>query len=170
MNRKNSGAALAVPFKVKANPGDSLRWSKVNSDDFSAGLTRPGYPGDAGFDLAASRPVTVAAGGFARVPTNVKVAPPAGRWTMLVGRSSTFFKRQLIVQTAIIDNGFRGELWFVVFNLGDQPVVIKKKDRLAQLIVFDLITPEVREVTTEDLPPGDRGEKGFGSSGGLGED
>ena len=141
----------------------ALQWEKVDVEDFALGPAPPAFKGDAGYDMYTSRVVTIPAGGMAAIPTNVKIALPSGTWGMLVGRSSSFMKRLLLVQTAIIDNGFRGELFAMVKNLNDKPVTIQKKERLFQLILMPLITPETVEGITSQVTP--RGTKGFGSTG-----
>lgn len=133
--------------------------------------TRPFFPpqrfyeGDAGYDLSASQRIVVAPGAFAQIPTNVRVALPHGTWGMVIGRSSTFYKRNLLVNTAIIDNGWTDELFGVVYNPTSRRVYIGIKERLVQLIIFNLITPGYDLVET--LPARERGSKGFGSTGGM---
>ncbi len=124
------------------------------------------YGGDAGFDLTVSHMVTVMPQSFAQVPSNIRVALPKGCWGMIMGRSSTFFKRNLLVNTAVIDNGWRGELWAMVYNPTNSPVTVTPGERLIQLILFNLVTPEVLEVEPEAFPEGERGVLGFGSTGG----
>jgi dUTP pyrophosphatase len=126
------------------------------------------YPGDAGFDLSASRQVSIDPKCWANVPTNLRVALPDGAWASIVGRSSTFFKRNLIVNTAIIDNGYRGELWASIYNPTDERVTVKRGERLIQLILHHLMSSDMQEVAAKDFPAGDRGENGFGSTGGQG--
>lgn len=123
------------------------------------------YSGDAGYDLPSSQALTVAPGTFAQIPTNIKVALPKGTWGMIVGRSSTFYKRNLIVNPAIIDNGWTDELYGVVFNPTQRKKHIGVGERLVQLIIFNLITPEFEVVDV--LPERERGSKGFGSTGGM---
>lgn len=124
------------------------------------------YSGDAGFDLTVSRTVTVMERSFAQVPSNIRIAFPPGVWGMITGRSSTFFKRNLLVNTAIIDNGWRGELWAMVYNPTEKPVHVMPGERLIQVILFNLVLPEIIEVDPKEFPKGERGEKGFGSTGG----
>lgn len=160
MNRKNKGGGGRTP---SPNPAESILWSKVDKDKYAGGLVQPGYAGDAGFDLCASEDVIVPGNGFAQIPTNVAVCIPHGYWGQLVGRSSTFFKRRLLVQTAVIDNGYRGQLWCVVRNMCDTATVVRRKERVMQLILHELHVPPVVEVP--DLSPSERGAKGFGSTG-----
>lgn len=123
------------------------------------------YEGDAGYDLSASTRIVVFPKAFAQIPTNVQVALPTGCWGMIVGRSSTFHKRNLICNPGIIDNGWTDELFGVVYNPNDRKVIINRGDRVVQLILFNLITPKMVEV--EILPLRERGAKGFGSTGGM---
>jgi dUTP pyrophosphatase len=152
---------------ISHHPGDPLLFMPDDPMQYFEKPTRH-YDGDAGFDLFCSRTVTVPPGGFAQIPTNIKVALPIGIWAMITGRSSTFFNRQLLVQQAIIDNGWRGPLWSVVYNMSQKAVVVRRGDRISQLILFRLVTPEVMQV--EELPESNRGEKGFGSTGGGGSE
>ncbi len=123
------------------------------------------YEGDAGYDLTAVQMVAVHPGAFAQVPTNLVVAFPKGYWGMIVGRSSTFMKRNIITNSGIIDNGWRGELHATVFNPGKKIVNIMPGERVCQLILFKLMTPEAEEALEVEMGPGDRGLAGFGSTG-----
>lgn len=122
------------------------------------------YGGDAGWDLYTSRPVVIPPHTFKDVHVDVSVALPQGLWAMIVGRSSTIRKHGLRVETAIIDNGYRGELFVGVWNLSDNAVEINEGVRLAQFIPFELINMKW-EYTEGPLPPSERGVKSFGSSG-----
>ncbi len=64
----------------------------------------------------------------------------------------------------IIDPGYVGEIRACVVNLGKEPLVVKRGDRLAQLIFHKRIIPSFLPVGVEDLPKTQRGENGFGST------
>lgn len=87
---------------------------------------------------------------------------PSGIFGRITGRSSSI-RRGLLVHEGIIDPGFRGELFAAVTNLNDEPVRLTHHERIAQLVFAPAIRPLLSE--TLELPPADRGEKGFGSSG-----
>lgn len=123
------------------------------------------YEGDAGYDLTSVQMVAVHPGSFAQVPTNLIVSFPRGFWGMVIGRSSTFMKRNIIVNPGIIDNGWRGELFASVFNPGKKIITIMPGERVCQLILFKLTTPEAEEAMEVEMGPGDRGLAGFGSTG-----
>lgn len=123
------------------------------------------YADDAGFDLYTSKQVTVAPGAFVDVPTGVAVQMEPYHWGMLTGRSSTLRNRGLLVQTGIIDPGYRGELYAGVFNTGRGAVTIEPGERVAQLIIMGNQTQTVTPVWAERLDEHPRGRNGFGSSG-----
>jgi dUTP pyrophosphatase len=121
------------------------------------------YVGDAGFDLFISRTQVIPPRSFADVHTDISAAIPEGLWARIVGRSSTIRKYGLQVQDAVIDQGYRGELFIGVWNMTDNQVVVNEGSRIAQLIFHLIVAPEWQEV--KRLPKSDRGRKGFGSSG-----
>lgn len=123
------------------------------------------YPNDAGFDLAASEDIKIASGGTELVPFDISVQMPPGYWAWITGRSSMIRKRNLLVTSGIIDHGYRGELFANVTNMNGEDIVIKKGERVAQLIPMGNHAPTMRPVRVNQLDPGDRGEHGFGSSG-----
>lgn len=63
----------------------------------------------------------------------------------------------------VIDADYRGNVGVVLFNLGQEDYAVKRGDRVAQLILEQISTPDVVEV--EDLEDTDRGAGGFGSTG-----
>lgn len=125
-----------------------------------------GHPGDAGIDLPASEMISIWPGQWVNVPSDVCVELPKGVWASIVGRSSTFFKKHLIVNSAVIDNGYRGELFVCVFNAShhtEPPYVVSKGERLAQLIPMLMVPVELQRVP--ELGQSVRGRLGFGSTG-----
>lgn len=123
------------------------------------------YPNDAGWDLYVSRPVVVPPRSFVDVHTDIYVAMPEALWGRITGRSSTLRKRGLLVNEGVIDPGYRGELFIGVWNLRDEPVELKVGDRIAQLIFHRVVEVLWHDVFGGELPKGERGDKGFGSSG-----
>lgn len=119
---------------------------------------------DAGLDLYVSRAVTIEPGQFVDVPCALGVQLPPHSWAFLTGRSSTFRKHGLLVINGIIDEGYRGELFAGVVNLGDKPVHVEMGQRLAQLIVIPRYA-NFKPVLVQGLDEGERGDRGFGSSG-----
>lgn len=149
---------------------DEDRVLEVKSTGEGGGLVgERTYDGDAGWDLVAAHDAYIGPHGFNDVACRVRVALPEGVWGLILGRSSTLRKRRLLVATAVIDQGYRGELFVLVQNTTPGSVMVKAGERLAQLIPLPLLTPEIKVrllTDLEDLPESDRGDKGFGSTGG----
>ena len=122
------------------------------------------YPGDAGWYLYVSRDAVIPAHSFTDAHTDITIAMPEGLWGRITGRSGTLRKYGLMVNEGIIDNGYRGELFIGVFNLTNHDRFIPAGTRLAQLIFHWLIEDLQWELTVV-LPPSQRQDKGFGSSG-----
>ena len=122
------------------------------------------HRGDAGIDLHVSERTVIPVGRFEDVPTNLRVQLPAQSWGLLIGRSSTFRKKGLMVIPGIIDNGYRGPIFSAVYNLGPKSVILEPGERISQLILLPLMHPSmIKEVA--ELDKSSRGEKGFGSTG-----
>jgi dUTP pyrophosphatase len=124
------------------------------------------YDGDAGFDLVSCERVEIAPGARAVVGTGLAVAIPDGHAGLVIPRSGLAAKHGLSVVNApgLIDAGYRGEVMVILLNT-DRAVsfVVEPGMRIAQLVIVAL--PAVALVETQDLPPSERGEGGFGSSG-----
>lgn len=134
-------------------------------------LPKPSYahPGDAGLDLVAREDVTLSPGGRAAVPTGVAIALPAGYVGLVHPRSGLARKHGVTVLNApgTVDAGYRGEIQVILVNTDPAAqFTVKRGDRVAQLVVQQVAQADLVEVDT--LPGSDRGEGGFGSTGGFG--
>ena len=72
-------------------------------------------------------------------------------------------KKYIDVSAGVINSDYRGEVGVVLFNHSDEDIEVKQGDRIAQLILERIATPQVKE--TADLPSTVRGSQGFGSTG-----
>ena len=130
------------------------------------------HVGDAGVDLYAAEDVELPPGHRALVPTGIAVAIPQGMVGLVHPRSGLAARLGLsIVNTpGTIDAGYRGEIKVSLINLDpDTPIVLRRGDRIAQLVVQRVELPELVEVTSFDeagLADTTRGQGGHGSSGG----
>ncbi|KAL1311569.1 hypothetical protein AAFC00_001687 [Neodothiora populina] len=120
----------------------------------------------AGYDLYSAQETTVPARGKAVVDTDISVAVPEGTYGRVAPRSGLAAKHSIDVGAGVIDADYRGPLKVLLFNLGEQNFVIKQGDRIAQLIIERIYTPEV--VVVQELADSVRGAGGFGSTGGFG--
>lgn len=121
------------------------------------------YKGDAGWDLYSVKSLRIEPYESVNVETDVYIALPDGFFGRITARSSTISKHGLLIVEGIIDNGWRGPLTIRAFNPFKQSVWIQEKTRLAQLLIHRI--HEVRWELVKELPPSERGKKGFGSSG-----
>lgn len=138
---------------------------------------KPAKPGDAGIDLynASPKPIVVPLGRAIAIPSGICVKVPEGWVGMIKARSSTFMKKGLFVVDGVIDAGYTGPLYTVVWNPGlvsphwedglsaTGPVVVEPGERVSQLVVVPHHSNLVIEV--EDMPVTERGSSGFGSTG-----
>lgn len=131
----------------------------------SGKLPTRGHKFDAGLDLYVAQDVVVPPHEFVDIPTDVAGALPNHHWGLLTGRSSTLRKHGLLIHTGVIDQGYRGELFAGVMNLTDKPVRVKAGDRIAQLIPVPMPRSIVEPIRVDELPAGERGSAGFGSTG-----
>ncbi|HDQ59871.1 MAG TPA: dUTP diphosphatase [Candidatus Woesearchaeota archaeon] len=145
------------------------------------GIDDVGYanPGDAGIDLRASGRWVVDLDGDKKdveqesyglkpgerilVKTGIQMEIPRGYWGNIRDRSGVAFKQGLHVMAGVVDESYRGEIGVVMINLGKTPHIIRKNDRIAQMV----ITPYARaEITYDDRLSGSRRGNGcFGSTG-----
>jgi len=140
-----------------------LPFRKLDPD---APLPAAARPGDAGFDLRSNIDLEIGPGGRALVPTGLAVAIPEGHAGLVLPRSGLASRHGLTLANSpgLIDPGYRGEITCAVVNLDRSDAVrIAKGDRIAQLVVV-AIAP-VEPVWSEELPPSERGDAGFGSTG-----
>ena len=117
----------------------------------------------AGYDLVSAYDLTIEKRGKALVKTDIAVAIPEGHYGRVAPRSSLAWKNHIDVGAGVIDCDYRGNVGVVLFNHSNEDFEIKRGDRIAQLIIEKISTPEVVEV--EDLDSTERGEGGFGSTG-----
>lgn len=123
--------------------------------------------GAAGLDLYAflEEPLAIPPGGRAMIPTGIAIAIPEGYVGLVAARSSLGVRRKLALSNGVgvIDCDYRGAIHIALWNTGADPCTILPGDRVAQLLILPVATPEI-EIAAE-LPPTVRGTGGFGSTG-----
>lgn len=118
---------------------------------------------DAGWDLYTVERRRIPGNSKYAIRTGIAMAIPAGWYGQIKNRSGIAVNTPLMVDAGVIDPGYRGEIKIVLVNTSEYPWDVEAGTKIAQ-IVFEKI-PEVEFTEVTDLPPSDRGEKGFGSSG-----
>ncbi|HSC03122.1 MAG TPA: dUTP diphosphatase [Solirubrobacteraceae bacterium] len=139
---------------------------KVRRLDARARLPTRAYPGDAGLDLHALEDGTLDPGERASVRTGIAVEIPEGEAGLVLPRSGLAARHGIALVNApgLIDAGYRGEVRVLLLNTDrNSAFTITAGDRIAQLVLVKVQTPEVVEV--EELAMSERGGGGFGSSG-----
>lgn len=121
----------------------------------------------AGMDLVAAvdADLTLKPGSRTVVPTGLAIALPGGYEAQIRPRSGLALKDGITVLNSpgTIDADYRGEVGVILANLGDQPYVVRRGSRIAQLVVAPVARLTWNEVV--ELPSSDRGSGGFGSTG-----
>ena len=120
---------------------------------------------DAGLDLYAAVQVGIPVLGRNLVGTGIAVAIPPGHVGYITPRSGLASSHGITVLNApgTVDAGYTGEIKVNLINHGQAPYVITPGQRVAQLVLHPIATPEIEEV--DQLEPSDRSENGFGSTG-----
>ncbi|MCG2466429.1 dUTP pyrophosphatase [Staphylococcus epidermidis] len=144
---------------------------------------------DAGYDIYSAETVILEPQEKAVIKTDVAVNIPEGYVGLLTSRSGVSSKTHLVIETGKIDAGFQGNMGINIKNDRQDFVIdsdvyqdiegeihytdktldagtykINKGDKLAQLVIVPIWTPELKEVE-EFSCESERGEKGFGSTG-----
>jgi dUTP pyrophosphatase len=135
----------------------------------SEGLALPAYEtsGAAGLDLRAAitAELTLLPGMRALVPTGLVLAVPQGFEAQIRPRSGLALKFGVTCLNApgTIDADYRGEIKIILINLGQDPFIILRGDRIAQMVIAPLVQAGILEVETLDATL--RQDGGFGSTG-----
>jgi dUTP pyrophosphatase len=137
----------------------------------SEGLPLPAYEteGSAGMDLRAAvleeEPMTLRPGARALVPTGLCWAIPLGFVVQIRPRSGLAAKHGVtcLNTPGTIDSDYRGEVKVILINLGEEDVVIRRGERIAQMVIAPVAQAAWAE--TDNLDETARGAGGFGSTG-----
>ncbi|MBQ1716324.1 MAG: dUTP diphosphatase, partial [Ruminococcus sp.] len=124
--------------------------------------------GSAGMDLYAciDEPITLAPGQLSIVPTGIAIElPDNGCAAFLYARSGLGVKHGICLSNGVgvIDSDYRGEVCAGLCNVSDKPYVIEPNERVAQMVIAPVFTPDIVEV--DELSDTKRGAGGFGSTG-----
>lgn len=127
-----------------------------------AQLPKRGSEHAAGYDLASCVDIVIPAKGKALIDTGISLSIPAGHYGRVAPRSGLASKSFIDVGAGVIDCDYRGPLMVLLFNFSEQEFSVKCGDRIAQLILEKISTPEIEEVS--ELEATARGSGGFGST------
>lgn len=145
---------MSINIKLKKTHPDAVL-PAANNKELGAG--------DTGYDLVAVEGEKIPAGGSNVVAVGLTLADiTPGYWIRIEPRSGLGFKHSIQPHLGVIDNGYRGDLGVKLYNFGNRPHYVKKGDKIAQLVVYELLQPKCEWAT--EISGTSRGDKGFGSS------
>lgn len=130
--------------------------------DPDAKMPERAHSADAGYDLFSREDAVVPPNTGCRFDTGVHMAIPEGYVGFLKSKSGLNVKHS-IQSEGVIDSGYTGSICVKLFNHGKHGVDIKKGQKISQLVLLPIITPEL--VLVDGLEETERGSDGFGSTG-----
>ena len=140
---------------------------KVKKLREGAHLPTYGTEFSAGSDLYAclESDITIAPGETKKIPTGLAMEIPVGCAGLIYARSSLGTKKGLAPanKVGVVDSDYRGEFMIFLHNHGSESQTVSHGDRIAQLLVTPVFTPDF--VEAEELSDTGRGSGGFGSTG-----
>jgi dUTP diphosphatase len=145
-----------MPFTTK----DILRFKQL---DPRAVLPQRGSARAAGLDVCSVEDLEIGPKQRIAARTGLAVAIPPGFYGRIAPRSGLAAKNGLDVLAGVIDSDYRGEVRCLLYNTSDETIILLAGNKICQLIVEQIITPEPMWAT--DLDETARGAGGFGSTG-----
>lgn len=136
-----------MKMKVKLDPG--------------AYMPTRAHETDAGLDLYSTEDKYISPGEYETFETGVHVAIPAGYVGLITSKSGLMSKG--VTCRGTIDSGYTGSIRAILYNHGERGKLFNKGDKITQLVLLPIITPELEVV--DALDETERGNGGFGSSG-----
>ena len=134
---------------------------KIKLDKGAIAPTRA-HPFDAGMDLYAMHDGEIPCGQSCTFTTGVHLEIPEN-WVGLVKSKSGLMVNNGITTDGTIDAHYTGPIKVCLFNHGGSRYLVKKGDKIAQLVIVPCLLPRMELV--DNLEETDRGDGGFGSTG-----
>lgn len=138
---------------------------KVMIDEGAIVPTRA-HATDAGLDLYSREDKTIlplSGANGAVFDTGVHIFFDHGTYGKIESKSGLNVNRGVVSCGGVIDEGYVGSIKVKLYNLGSEPYMVKKGDKIAQLIIQPYLTPKMEWVT--EFEETERGSSGFGSTG-----
>ena len=126
---------------------------------------------DAGIDIyynpSDDVEVTIPPQASVLLPSGVKIEVPHGHMLQVMNKSGVAFKRGLIVGACVVDEGYTGEVFVNLHNVGQEHQTISPGQKIAQGVFVNISRPELIEVLDDEIydSPTDRGNGSLGSTG-----
>lgn len=142
---------------------------RIKRDKGASDLPLPRYmtEGSAGFDLPAAveADLVLQPGERALVPTGIYLSLPLGFEAQVRPRSGLALRNgvTLLNSPGTIDSDYRGMVQVILINLGPEPFVVHRGDRIAQMVIAPVVQAHLEVV--EELDETERSGGGFGHTG-----
>lgn len=135
---------------------------KIKLDEGAICPTRA-HDHDAGLDLYSREELIILPGESEVFDTGVHVELPVRSFGKLESKSGMLVNYDIVSCGGVIDEDYRGSIRVKLYNLGHRPYMIRKGQKIIQLIVQPYMAPPIE--LTDSLSETERGENGFGSTG-----
>ena len=139
----------------------NVKIEKLNED---AIIPTYAHFGDAGADLYANIDTEVLPNETKIILTGIKMEIPDGYEVQIRPRSGMSVKTNTKVVFGTVDSGYRGEIGIMLTNYGEENYLVKKGDKIAQMVITP--TYHANFLTVDSVNETERGEGGFGSTDG----
>ena len=117
---------------------------------------------DAGYDLCSTEMYILKPGERKLFKTNIVAAIPHGYYGRIAPRSWLAYKHGIDVLAGVIDSGYRGDIWVLLINFGNEDFTVNEWDKIAQYIIEKCYYVQWQEVT--ELSESQRGKWSFWST------
>jgi len=135
---------------------------KITLDE-GAIMPQRAHKQDAGLDLFSREDRAILDGDSAVFDTGVHIELPPGTFGQLFSKSGLNVNYNIVSCGGTIDEGYTGSIHVKLYNLGKKPYMIRKGQKICQLVIMPCLKPDLEIV--EKLEDTERGEDGFGSTG-----
>jgi dUTP pyrophosphatase len=136
---------------------------KIMLDSPDATLPTRAHDQDAGLDLYSREDRAILDGDSAVFDTGVHIELPPGTFGQLFSKSGLNVNYNIVSCGGTIDEGYTGSIHVKLYNLGKKPYMIRKGQKICQLVIMPCLKPDLEIV--EKLEDTERGTGGFGSTG-----
>jgi len=126
------------------------------------------YPTDSGFDLYSTEEVEIVPFGRKLIPTGLHIDIPEQYELQVRTKSGLALKDGIMVLNSpgTVDNGYTGEIQVIIFNANNNPITIKKGQKIAQAVFSPVACGKwINFNKVENINDKDRNSNGFGSTG-----
>ena len=161
----SKGPIQATPTTADSIPTTTINDHSIHIQLLSEHAKMPTRATDeaTGYDLYSAYDHTILPQSRLLVATDIALKPPPGTYVQIMPRSGLALKYQIDTKAGVIDRDYCGNIMVLLHNSSSEQFEVKRGDRIAQFIVYPIVTPPL--ITVEHMATTERGKKGFGSTG-----